>query len=257
MVTIRVKPQETTQIKRLLERFNSAIGDLDFIQKISIYGSLAKKKHDKYSDLDLKISVSDFGELSKNIYKILGKVGKFYVVFPVKNQPGDAVLTVLWKDFPLYQKFDLSVVGKANSKIGTLALTFNEDFWTFYDFFIGATRYVKHRKRGEEVSAYKFYRSSLESLIKLFYSDIPAKRFTSKALTIKHFRQIDEGKFSKETKITKRYLYTSGKKQMDKLFIDLLEQYHNVSLKEHLIAKRSPESKFASDVIKFTLNELK
>lgn len=247
-----------TKVKKLSQKLLSVFENLELVEKVKFYGSLAKGEEDKFSDLDLEIQVSDFEKLSRNIYKILDKIGKFYVVFPIKNLPGNVVLTILWKNLSFYQKLDLRIKSKQKSLVkNALKLDFNENFRQFYDFFIGATRYVKHRKRGGQISAYKFYRSSLDSLMKLLYLDIPAKRYTSGKITTEHLRQLDGVKINRKLKSLTQYLYPSGQRQMNKLFISLIGGYFRYSLKEKLIKEGSQEDKFARDVIKFARNELK
>lgn len=257
MTRTRIKP-DGIAIEKLSKKLLLVFGNSQLVEKVGFFGSLAKGEEDRFSDLDLQILVSDFENLSRNIYKILGKVGKPYVVFPVKNLPGDVVLTILWKNFSFYQKLDLRITSKQKRLEGSpLKLDFNEDLRPFYDFFIGVTRYVKHRKRENQISAYKFYRSSLDSLMKLLYFDIPAKSYTSRKMTVEHFKQLDRLKINRKLKRLTQYLYTSGQRQMDKLFISLIEDYFYYSLKGKLIKEGSPEDKFAHDVIKFARNEFK
>ncbi|QQG47326.1 MAG: hypothetical protein HY044_04345 [Candidatus Woesebacteria bacterium] len=261
-------------LKRLYESSLETFSGLPQVSRIAIYGSGAKKSFDRYSDLDLEVQLSEWNTLSTKIESSLKKIDSPFIVFPAVNDPGNGVLTVLWRNFPFYQKLDMRLTssdtplsegseivyekkknGKSDEKTKKLLkLSFEENYRPFYDMFIGATRFAKHRRRGEYLSAYKFYRSGWESLAKLYLFDLKEGKYTNNIISIENLKVLDREDKS-IANILAKYI-SSNPQNIDEYYVNLLERYMNESKLSGLVKKSSLEEDFGLNVIQFVRNEL-
>lgn len=266
-------------LRDLFTKTITTFQSLNETKKIAVFGSIASKKHDKYSDLDLEIQTNNYNFFSKNFKKIVSSIASPFVIFPAVNEPGNGIFTIIWRGFSFYQRLDLRIFDESkqlssgsqviyisNKKrqssrklkpLNTIIkMSFDENLRPFYDFYIGATRYVKHSKRKEHLSSFKFYRSALDSFINLHFFSSQAKKFVNSTPGVIEFASLDRSIKNSEKHPITQYLYIKNHLGMDKNYIKLTENYLKLCRAINLISQESKEEEFSKAVIEFMHNEL-
>lgn len=208
----------------LITKFKSLPG----VTKARLYGSLASKKADSYSDIDIEITSNDPRATTSNLLSLLNNIGELYVVLPIAITRTERVYTILWKHLPLYQKLDLKILFTSNFSINKYAIAYDEKFRLFHDFFIGAIRYTKYRMRQMHWASFKFYRSAIDQWLKLKMNNC----------TLDSFVKMD--------KINK-WIYPSKPQDMDKIMLEIAVDFR----------KAYKNNKFGEGVVEFMHAELK
>jgi len=168
------------------------------------------------------------------------------VLFPLFSQAEQAAFTILFRSYPLYQKLDLGIQlptiaipfagatsvyrRKDSSNLASMAqhpcpemdwmMTLSPRVRVFYDRFLGATRYTKYRKRGQPLTAYKFYRSLLSSFLGDAYCQLTEKVTSERELGLLEYQALDRTANAAVVK----YLYPGDESHMNALIVEMLSQ---------------------------------
>ena len=188
--------------KQLAERTIALFAARPEVRKIVQFGSLVRGTADQYSDVDLEVITDHYACTIRDVNMLLKRIDEPLVIFPVREGTDQAAYTVLFRHYPFYQRLD---IGIGSQDIATAAdfstrqimvaakdmqcayirsdgiappsdemadgnpslpgLGSSPNVRALYDTFIGATRYVKYRKRRCALTAYKFYRAILNDFL--------------------------------------------------------------------------------------------
>ncbi|GHO82074.1 nucleotidyltransferase domain-containing protein [Dictyobacter formicarum] len=80
------------------------------VQEILAFGSFCRGNYDQYSDVDLHVISADVQQTIKQLQQILAPVGNILLQYPLRIEPGEAAYTLLFTNYPLYQKLDITIL---------------------------------------------------------------------------------------------------------------------------------------------------
>ncbi|GCE23476.1 nucleotidyltransferase domain-containing protein [Dictyobacter kobayashii] len=208
------------------------------VQEILAFGSFCHGNYDQYSDVDLHVVSADVQQTIEELQQILVPVGDILLQYPLRIESGEAAYTLLFKNYPLYQKLDVTILspvatvpfdGYHSVYQTSLPLLYNptdflaprleEPARTLYNYYLGALRYAKYRQRGKHFSAYKFYRSQVDRYLLQIHQQVTGK--AEPKLGILEYQALD-----KEPAATdwSRYLYPYSAANMNSLYAELLQR---------------------------------
>ena len=230
--------EQASQVEHLFHRAVQTFASDPYVSEMFLFGSYAKKTHDRYSDVDLHVVTQNFDATMSQIWYSLSSIGPVLVAFPLAAELGHAAYMVLFENYPLYTKLDINIsdplksapfAGKtrvyqrdelpAHAASTFLPALFEEPLNTLYGYYLGAIRYMKYRKREKHFSAYKFYRAQLDHILLRWYRNV-SREFSVERLGILEYQLLDTWEENTELK---RYLYPGNEKTMDKFYIELLQ----------------------------------
>ncbi len=208
-------------INTIYEKLKSIFG------KVKLYGSVSDGNFDKYSDLDVEITVKSF--LSEaDFINLVNNIGPSWIIFPIFQNDESSIFTILFKDYRFYQKLDLRIIGKVQK------IKFDESKRSFWDFYLGAIRYCKYSKRKMYWSAYKFYHGMLEIYLKI--------QLSKDNLIGEDYVGLDKAKFGHQDLV-----FIKNTDQMDKKAIHIINLFRQAN---------EYHPKFQTEVVKFIRGEL-
>lgn len=146
-------------IHQLLTKTFSAFKLNPEITNITLFGSVANGDCDQYSDLDINVASTDFEGTVSKLPQILNQIDSYFPPLLIEKTGGKMTFTVLWKNFSLYQKLDLGIISGSPGYLEARN-PFSEKYKDIVDFLIGASRYIKYRKRNSKLARDK-YKSAL------------------------------------------------------------------------------------------------
>ena len=114
----------------LITKFKSLPG----VTKARLYGSLASKKADSYSDIDIEITSNDPRATTSNLLSLLNNIGELYSIADCHAEPKSLYDSL--ETSSLYQKLDLKILFTSNFSINKYAIAYDEKFRIF-TIFIG------------------------------------------------------------------------------------------------------------------------
>jgi predicted nucleotidyltransferase len=214
------------------------------VREIFCFGSYSQGSSDRYSDLDLQVVTDAYALSLHDLVATVRTIDEPLVLFPLFSQPEQAAFTILFRSYPLYQKLDLGIqqrtipvpfadatsVYRRERSTDQIPVTQNPcsemDWMTtlsprvrvFYDRFLGATRYTKYRKRGQPLTAYKFYRSLLSSFLGDAYCQLTEKVTSESELGLLEYQALDRTANAAVVK----YLYPGDESHMNALIVEIL-----------------------------------
>jgi predicted nucleotidyltransferase len=206
------------------------------VQKVYLFGSMEQNKHDDYSDIDLHIVSHDFDTTMKDLASIMNTIGEPFVWYPFHSQPGNTGYAVLFRDYPLYNRLDITILDPITPPVmaqGTCVYSnpkeyshhpstyqppqMEEKLRLLYGYGVGAVRYTKYRKRGRPFSAYKFYQAQCEYYFLKQYEKETREAKTKMDLSV--YMGLDQLPDS----VLQQYLYPGNEQAMNRLYLGLLD----------------------------------
>lgn len=235
------------------------------VQKIYVFGSMEQNKQDDYSDIDLHIVSNDFDITMKDLVSTMNLVGDPFVWYPFHPQPGNTAYAVLFRDYPLYNRLDITILDTLTPPVmsqGTCIYSnpnecpsypstyqpphMEEKLRQLYWYSIGAVRYVKYRKRGKPFSAYMFYQAQCEYAFLKQY-----EKATNKAKT-----KMDRSAYTRLDQLPdsglQHYLYPENEQAMNRLYLGLLD----AMLHEEQVTLSTDHLEALTRIITFVHDEL-
>lgn len=224
-------------VHRLFTQTLAAFSQRMEVQEILAFGSFCHGGYDQYSDIDLHIVSSDVQQTIEQLQQILTPVGNILLQYPLRIEPGEAAYTLLFTNYPLYQKLDITILSpsakmpfdgyrsvyQTTSPISARPTNFlypglEEPVRTLYDYYLGALRYVKYRKRGKHFSAYKFYRAQVDHFLQHIYQQVTGD--AKSKLGILEYQALDK---EPDMNSWSKYLYPASAENMNILYAELLQ----------------------------------
>ncbi len=237
------------------------------VQKIYLFGSLEHGKHDDYSDVDLHIVSGDFNTTMQDLSSIIHMIGKPFVWYPFHPQPGNIAYAILFKDYPLYNRLDITILDTVTPPVvaqGTCIYRnpgecacrpstyqpeqMDDKLRLLYGYAIGALRYAKYRKRGKSFAAYKFYRAQCDHYFLWLYERETQE--TKSKIDLSVYMALDQ---LPDGVSHQKYLFPENEQVMDRFYFELLammlEKEQSLLSIDHVEALK--------EIITFVRNELK
>ncbi|GHO80786.1 hypothetical protein KSD_85570 [Ktedonobacter sp. SOSP1-85] len=230
--------EQASQVEQLLSQAIQAFASDPYVYEIYLFGSYAKKTHDRYSDVDLHIVSQNFDATMSQLWHYLEEIGPVLMAFPLVARVGYTAFMILFENFPLYTKLDINIADRTeNTSFAEQACVYRrealpphvaptflptmleEPLNTLYGYHLGAIRYMKYRKRGKHFSAYKFYKAQLDRTLLNKYQEI-CHDFSVERLGLLEYQLLDT---YEESIQLKRYLYPENERAMDTFYIELLQ----------------------------------
>lgn len=235
-------------------------------QKIYIFGSIEHDKQDDYSDIDLRIVSSDFDTTIKDFVSIMHLIGEPFVWYPFHSQTGNTSYAVLFRDYPLYNRLDITILDTITPPVvaqGTCIYSnpkeyshhpstyqppqMEEKLHLLYGYGIRAVRYVKYRKRGKPFSAYKFYQAQcVYHFLKRYEKET---REAKTKMDLSAYMVLDQ---LPDSALQQHYLYPENEQTMNKLYLELLDEM----LHEEQLTLATDHLEALTEIITFVRNEL-
>lgn len=235
--------REGTSLDELAERCVAALGDRPEIREIVAFGSYADGTADEFSDLDLRVVSEDWQLTVRCLPETLARVDDPVIMLLIGDSPDEAAWAVLFAHRPLWQKLDVgiqrprrsgmlgvtrslyrrparaslpSVASERDVVVGDIppgsALTHR-----LYDVVLGATRYVKYRRRGRPLTANRFYQPVLRTMLAVSYHAAGGRDLDA-PFGSRDYPALDA--FAGAA--LERYLYPRDAAHMDRLLVDAL-----------------------------------
>jgi predicted nucleotidyltransferase len=236
------------------------------VQQVYLFGSMEQNKHDNYSDIDLHIVSSDFDTTMKDLPSIMNVIGEPFVWYPFHPQPGNTGYAILFRDYPLYNRLDITILDPITSPVvaqGTCVYRnpkgypispsmyqppqMEEKMRLLYGYGIGAVRYAKYRKRGKPFSAYKFYRAQCEYYFLKRYEKETREAKTK--LDLSMYMVLDQ---LPDSALQQQYLYPESEQAMNRLYLGLLD----AMLHEERLTLPADHLEALTEIITFVRAEL-
>ncbi|QBD75395.1 hypothetical protein EPA93_05010 [Ktedonosporobacter rubrisoli] len=234
------------------------------VQKIYLFGSMEQHKHDAYSDLDLHVVSSDFDMTMRDLASIMNTIGEPFVWYPFHPQPGNTGYAILFRDYPLFNRLDITILDPVTPPVMPLgtciysnpqecprcpstyqAPQMAEKVRQLYGYGIGAVRYTKYRKRGKPFSAYKFYRAQCDYYFLRRYDQEVGESEVRPDI----FMLLDR---LPDSSLLQKYLYPGTEQRMNELYLELL----GVMLRDECSMLSAEQSEALTEIIAFVRNEL-
>ncbi|MGC4192066.1 MAG: nucleotidyltransferase domain-containing protein [Thermomicrobiales bacterium] len=182
---------------RLQETLANALRDLPSAIELRAFGSLAYGIHDEYSDVDLELITADSETSIAARHAIIERAAPIWIEWRIHPSHSGWAATILFTDLSPYRRLDLGItpIGSAAS---IDALNAQTVLWTqepappipkfgpspvyapaagtpehaMLEQLLSATRYVKARKRGQILTAYRF----VSALATTIFATLEAER---------------------------------------------------------------------------------
>jgi len=190
------KIQLRTRLDNLLSRLCEVLKDLPGVSGIYLLGSLAEGKSDAYSDIDIEVSTTNFPASLAARHSVLQRIGPIEIEWPIAHSTDEWVSTIVFKKESYYHKIDMGlantskindvsdklrgkviVIWKGNSTFTSSSTTSTYVHVTepgtpghfLVGQLLGAIRYVKARKRGQNLTCWRFASAAVDCLASLLY----------------------------------------------------------------------------------------
>ena len=201
----------------------------------------------------------------KDLASTMNLVGDPFVWYPFHPQPGNTGYAVLFRDYPLYNRLDITILDTLTPPVmaqGTCIYSnpkecpshpstyqpphMEEMLRRLYGYAIGAVRYVKYRKRGKPLSAYKFYQAQCEYFFLKRYEKATGNAKTKMDLFA--YMELDQLPDSD----LQHYLYPENERAMNRLYLELLD----TMLQEEQVTLSTDHREALTRIITFVHDEL-
>jgi hypothetical protein len=196
---------------------------------------MEQNTHDDYSDIDLHVVSGNFDITMKELPSIIQMIGEPFVWYPFHLQPGNTGYAVLFRNYPLYNRLDITILDTITPPVvaqGTCVYRNPEEYpilpstyqppymeekvRTLYGYAIGAVRYAKYRKRGMPFCAYKFYRAQCD----YYFLKCSEKQSQEAPTKLDIYTALDR---LPDSILLHKYLYPENERAMNRLYLDLLD----------------------------------
>lgn len=208
-------PQECSKLADLVDAFRETLPGLPGFRKLSLFGSLAEGRGDEYSDIDLIVTTDDLAGAKAQLLDALEQIGPVEFCWVINLRPDEWNPTLVFRDQSYYHKLDLGLVdASAEARTipdeQTLMLcdqgrpahpvkesgAYVPDHGSVGHFllgqFLGCTRYLKARRRGQTTTCYRFASAAVEWRLALLYSRLTGKSHLHSKLSSDEYQELDK-----------------------------------------------------------------
>lgn len=180
----------------LVDRLAGTLPSLPGFRSLSCFGSLAEGRADGYSDIDMVVVTDEFGDARAQILGLLELVGTVEFCWTMRQPcPHRWVPTVVFSDEGYYHHLDLSLMpsgvtdpefpiermmvlaegpGHQPAEQIQPSTAYTPEHGSIGHFllgkFLGTARYLKARKRGQQMMCYRFASATADWCARIIYA---------------------------------------------------------------------------------------
>lgn len=197
---------------RMLSEISRALRHLPGATALHVFGSLADNLGDGYSDIDLTVGSSEPEVTIAARHATLNRVAPIVLEWVIEPSQDAWAATYLFAGASPFQKLDLGIRTPRDSVDGRLlwrqdvelsmelahaapSTLFAPPHGTIEHFVVGhllgATRYVKARRRGNDLVCWRFASALVNAVLALHYSRACHMPFLGRALTTLEYLDLD------------------------------------------------------------------
>jgi hypothetical protein len=196
----------------------AGLPDVPGVDSAHLFGSMARNTHDDLSDLDVQVFVADVEVAWTDRYRLVHRIAPVFLELPLTGAPDDRASTFLFRGLRLAHKLDIGYLPVAERE-RWIACNSNTVLWKRADFparklpqldnadlpnmapcdpithaildqLIGATRFVKARKRGQVIVAWRFAIALAEAAFALCASELLDRPYPGRKLTTSEYLEL-------------------------------------------------------------------
>lgn len=189
----------------LLSRLRDSLGRMPGSAGLTVFGSLAGGGGDGFSDIDIRVLCHDLAASVAARRQALSEVGSILLEWRIWPAEEPFAATILFRDESCYHKLDLGFV-PAGGGAGLSSEPAEEDpcetdpyaplvgspGHRLIDQLLGATRYVKARRRNQHVTCWRFAAAAAEQVLRLTYESCHRWQDMGRRLTTSDYIRLDE-----------------------------------------------------------------
>lgn len=227
------------------------------VDSVHLFGSIARNAHDALSDVDVQVFVADVDAAWSNRYQLVQHIAPILLELPLVAPDDARAATFLFQGLSPVTKLDLGVqptdqlhtwtrqypgrclwrreaqldAGFQSPVASPLALAMSpRDPVTLaiLDQLLGAVRYVKARRRGHIVVAWRFATALAEAALAVSVSEITCRPYTGHKLTTPEYVALDQHLARSSDGSLADALFFAGPAAMDarvRGWVDTLDHY--------------------------------
>ena len=203
---------ELVDPRQLLPGISEALRHVPGATELHVFGSLADTSGDAYSDIDLTLGSSDPEITIAACHAALNRVAPIVLEWMIDPSPDAWAATYLFAGTSPFQKVDLGIRSSRESVDGRLlwrqdvessmeqadaapSTLFAPPYGTIEHFVVGqilgATRYVKARRRGNDILCWRFASALMDATLALLYAETCRKTILDRRLTSSEYLELD------------------------------------------------------------------
>ncbi|MHB0998336.1 MAG: nucleotidyltransferase domain-containing protein [Armatimonadota bacterium] len=203
-------------LEALLDSLKVVLPGLPGFRSLSLFGSLAEGRADAYSDIDLIVATDDLSRAKLEVMGLLEQLGPIEFCWVMSLRSDEWNPTIVFSNEGYYHKLDLGLVGSTivNRTIPveqTVLLTekpviavtgiqsgmiYTPEYGSIGHFlfghFIGASRYMKARKRGQPITCFRFATAQSTWCASLLYSRLTDNSTSISTLSTERYKALDK-----------------------------------------------------------------
>ncbi|MHB9031936.1 MAG: nucleotidyltransferase domain-containing protein [Anaerolineae bacterium] len=268
-------------LQDLLDRISAALRSLPGATELYLFGSAADPaRADQYSDLDLQVVSEDY-DLSLAAWPwILSLAGDLTLVYPLVDASSDETYTISLAGESLYHKLDigLSAAGErlpftsdeAHILLWRQPVHYNPTAYPATGAYLpeagsaahylvgqllGAVRYVKARKRGQQLLCWRYMGAAVNSLLRCYLWDGDPLRFPVSPLAGGDYAALDRILPALERRAFFADLDLRTAEGMNHAFFDTLRRIAACTYPDYF-AGDAPLANLIREYLAFTADEL-
>ncbi len=237
------------------DRIVAALIEVPGITDVTVFGSCADGRCDQFSDIDIHATSADINLTIPTLYGALFTVDAVEFEWPIADAPEDWAAAIVFTHLSPLQKLDLSIGSAPKAQPGNdptrtntapvpdhltrrPSTVYRPNIGSLEHYVVsqllGTTRYAKARRRGHQLSCWRFASALVDAAIAIEYAGIADEGWMLTTLTTQQYRDADSRFDPRSRSALMDGLHFSGPDAMDKTV---------VSLVDHLIASyRARES---------------
>ena len=203
------------QITNLLNALKGKLPELPGFRSLSLYGSLAEGRADRYSDIDVMVTTDNLPDAKEQLLGVLERIGSIEFSWQINLFPDEWNNTILFREESYYHKLDLGLVdisaeqriipseqtvvlcdqhrppGQVASKSTAYAPQHGSIGHFLLGHLIGCTRYLKARRRGQTMTCYRFAAAAVDWNLALAYARLTGKHCFRSKLSTENYLELD------------------------------------------------------------------
>ncbi|MHB9026498.1 MAG: nucleotidyltransferase domain-containing protein [Armatimonadota bacterium] len=202
-------------LHHLLRRLQEGLRGLPGFRTLSLFGSLAEGRADGYSDLDLLVATDDLSAAQTHLLGTLEEIAPVEFCWVIKFHPDEWNPTIVFRKEGYYHKLDIGLVsagnaertipeaqtvllaeeGRAQDRPLPESLAYFPAHGSAGHFllgqFLGGTRYVKARKRGQRATCYRFVSAMADWRLRACYAQLTGEYTLQAKLSTTEYQALD------------------------------------------------------------------
>jgi len=204
------------QLDRLQTRLMTALRDLPGATALYLFGSRATRDHDHYADIDLHLVTADLPAARAVWPHFLERVGTIDLAWPITAADDNTVFSILFHGESYFHKVDISLGNIADSEHFVFKSA-HVPLWSqppspgsdphestkaylpsygtpghlLFDTLIESVRYIKARKRGHDLTCWRFLHGKPDRLLQLMYEQAHSWQVAITSLSTPQYKELD------------------------------------------------------------------